>query len=68
MATQVTTVVTTQPAGQLRDWSSGVFGCFEDISSCSYVIIHNFFVYSCTLSRHMNAHILCLFLLLYQFG
>ena len=31
---QVTTVVTTQPGAAPRDWSSGVFGCFEDMKSC----------------------------------
>jgi hypothetical protein len=34
MATQVTTVVTSQPGAAPRDWASGVFGCFEDIKSC----------------------------------
>ncbi len=33
---QVTTVVTTQPGAAPRDWSSGVFGCFEDMKSCKF--------------------------------
>ncbi|XP_002730715.1 cornifelin-like [Saccoglossus kowalevskii] len=61
-------VVTTQPGGhtvvttqhvsvtfQERDWSTGLFGCFEDIKSClcGYFCLPCF---QCQLATKMNEH------------
>lgn len=53
-----TTVVINQP-GRVgrpppRDWSSGICGCFEDISSCCGVLWCGAYCYPCYLSSKLN--------------